>query len=60
VELNRSNFEVDKSNYFINYNYSTADWVLFLDDDVIPDHCILDAYIGAIRRYPDGKVFVGL
>jgi len=42
------------------YNYSTADWVLFLDDDVIPDSCILDAYIGAINRYPDAKVFVGL
>ncbi len=41
------------------YNYSTADWVLFLDDDVIPEPEILDAYHGAIRRYPDGKVFVG-
>jgi len=41
------------------YNYSTADWVLFLDDDVIPEPEILDAYCGAIRRYPDGKVFVG-
>ena len=44
----------------IGYNYSTADWVLFLDDDVIPDESILDAYIGALRRYPDAKVFVGL
>lgn len=41
------------------YNYSTADWVLFLDDDVIPNEHILDAYIGAIWRYPDAKVFVG-
>ena len=41
------------------YNYSTADWCLFLDDDVIPDPCILDAYIGAILRYPDAKVFIG-
>mmetsp|Transcript_12923 Transcript_12923/g.27249 ORF Transcript_12923/g.27249 Transcript_12923/m.27249 type:complete len:1014 (+) Transcript_12923:733-3774(+) len=41
------------------YNYSTADWVLFLDDDVIPQSEILDAYYGAIQRYPDGKVFVG-
>lgn len=41
------------------YNYSTADWVLLLDDDVIPDGNLLDAYIGALRRYPDGKVFVG-
>jgi len=44
----------------IGYNYSTADWVLFLDDDAIPDTNILDAYIGAIKRYPDAKVFVGL
>ena len=42
------------------YNYTTADWVLFLDDDVIPDENILDAYAGAIRRYPDSKVFVGM
>lgn len=41
------------------FNYSTADWVLFLDDDVIPDENILDAYAGALRRYPDAKVFVG-
>jgi len=42
------------------YNYSTADWVLFLDDDVIPDENIIDAYVGAILRYPSAKVFVGL
>lgn len=42
------------------YNYTTADWVLFLDDDVIPDEHILDAYAGAILRYPEAKVFVGL
>jgi len=42
------------------FNYTTADWVLFLDDDVIPDENILDAYVGAITRYPDAKVFVGL
>jgi len=41
------------------YNYSTADWLLFLDDDVIPQSEILDAYHGAILRYPDGKVYVG-
>jgi glycosyltransferase involved in cell wall biosynthesis len=42
------------------FNYTTADWVLFLDDDVIPDEHILDAYAGAIRRYPDAKVLVGM
>jgi glycosyltransferase involved in cell wall biosynthesis/LPS sulfotransferase NodH len=43
----------------IGYNYSTADWVLFIDDDVTPEQHILDAYLGAIMRYPDAKVFVG-
>lgn len=41
------------------YNYSTADWCLFLDDDVVPDPCLLDAYVGAIFRYPEARVFVG-
>lgn len=41
------------------YNYSTADYILFLDDDVLPDENLLDAYIGAIQRYPDSKVYVG-
>jgi len=42
------------------FNYSCADWVLFLDDDVVPDEHILDAYIGAIKRCPEAKVMVGL
>jgi hypothetical protein len=42
------------------FNFSTADWILFLDDDVIPNEHLLDAYAGAIRRYPYAKVFVGL
>lgn len=42
------------------YNYSTADWVLFLDDDVVPDASILDAYVGSIARYPKAKCMVGL
>jgi glycosyltransferase involved in cell wall biosynthesis len=61
----------DGCNYFCNviyyasyarntgFNYTTADWVLFLNDDVIPDSNILDSYMG-IMRYPDAKVFVGL
>lgn len=27
----------------LGYNYSTADWTLFLDDDVVPDEHLLDA-----------------
>ncbi|KAG7367993.1 family 2 glycosyl transferase [Nitzschia inconspicua] len=42
------------------YNYSTADYIIFLDDDIVPGENLLDAYIGAIRRYPDAKVYVGL
>ncbi|KAL3909830.1 MAG: hypothetical protein SGILL_007928, partial [Bacillariaceae sp.] len=41
------------------YNYSTADYIIFLDDDVMPDEHLLDAYIGSIKRYPKAKVFVG-
>jgi hypothetical protein len=43
----------------IGYNYSNADWVIFLDDDVLPDKHILDAYIGSMMRYPSAKVMVG-
>lgn len=43
----------------VGYNHSTADWIIFLDDDAYPEDNLLDAYIGAIKRYPDGKVFVG-
>jgi cellulose synthase/poly-beta-1,6-N-acetylglucosamine synthase-like glycosyltransferase len=42
------------------YNYSVADWILFLDDDVVPNTNILDAYIGAIKRYPEAKVLAGM
>lgn len=41
-------------------NRSTADWILFLDDDVCPKPELLDAYAGAIWRYPKAKVMVGL
>mmetsp|Transcript_17483 Transcript_17483/g.47688 ORF Transcript_17483/g.47688 Transcript_17483/m.47688 type:complete len:1004 (-) Transcript_17483:1972-4983(-) len=41
------------------YNFSSADFVLFLDDDVTPSPQLLDAYIGAIQRYPQACVFVG-
>ena len=38
---------------------TTATYVLFLDDDVVPDAAILDAYIGATLRHPAADVFVG-
>ena len=43
----------------LGFNYSTADWTLFLDDDVEPSEHLIDAYIGAIQRYPRAKIFVG-
>ena len=43
----------------VGYNYSTADWVLFIDDDVIVDDHLLDAYVGSIIRHPNAKVMVG-
>eukprot|EP00554_Chaetoceros_debilis_P016839 CAMPEP_0194127360 /NCGR_PEP_ID=MMETSP0150-20130528/60480_1 /TAXON_ID=122233 /ORGANISM="Chaetoceros debilis, Strain MM31A-1" /LENGTH=954 /DNA_ID=CAMNT_0038821281 /DNA_START=524 /DNA_END=3385 /DNA_ORIENTATION=+ len=42
------------------YNYSTADWVIFLDDDIVPEPHLLEAYIGSIFRYPLAKVMVGM
>lgn len=42
------------------YNHSVADWILFIDDDCIPEQNILDAYCGALKRHPDAKVLVGM
>ncbi|GAX20421.1 hypothetical protein FisN_9Hh146 [Fistulifera solaris] len=38
---------------------SMADNVVLLDDDVEPDDNLLDAYLGAIMRWPDASVYVG-
>ena len=38
---------------------ASADYVLFMDDDVEPSSTILDAYIGAIMRHPSARVLVG-
>lgn len=42
------------------YNYSVADWVLFLDDDVVPEPNLLDAYVGSLNRFPNAKVLAGM
>lgn len=39
---------------------SFGDWTVLLDDDVVPDEYILDAYLGAVLRYPKAKILVGL
>lgn len=36
-----------------------SDHVVLLDDDVVPERDILDAYLGGIDRYPDARVWVG-
>lgn len=38
---------------------SSADWVLFLDDDVVPEPDILERYAAAIRANPRATGFVG-
>jgi hypothetical protein len=37
-----------------------ADYAVLLDDDIIPDTNLLNAYYGGIKRYPDAKVWVGV
>ena len=39
--------------------HSKADHVVLLDDDVDPSVDILDAYLGAIMRWPNASAFVG-
>lgn len=41
-------------------NESHSDWILFLDDDVIPSREILIEYCKAIRKHPEARGFVGL
>ena len=38
---------------------ASGTYVLFLDDDIVPDTDLLDAYIGATLRYPTANVLVG-
>ena len=40
-------------------DYSGADYIIFLDDDVVPDRDLIDAYIGGMMRYPEAGVLVG-
>lgn len=39
--------------------YSNADWILFLDDDVIPHEQLLFAYATAIKNHPGAVGFFG-
>ncbi|RFM27819.1 glycosyltransferase family 2 protein [Deminuibacter soli] len=37
-----------------------ADWILFLDDDIIVPPNLLETYAAAIQQYPDATGFIGL
>lgn len=37
-----------------------GDWAVLLDDDVLPEAGLLDAYIGAIQRQPAATAYVGV
>jgi GT2 family glycosyltransferase len=38
---------------------ATGEWLIFLDDDCIPDATFLSGYIDAIKEHPDYQVFEG-
>jgi glycosyltransferase involved in cell wall biosynthesis len=37
-----------------------GDWTVLLDDDVVPDKHLIDAYLGAIARNPAAQIIVGV
>jgi len=39
--------------------HSKADYAVMIDDDVTPESHLLDAYLGAIMRWPNASVLVG-
>lgn len=39
---------------------STAEWYVLLDDDILPDENLLQAYTDAIRAEPEATGFIGL
>ncbi len=41
-------------------NMGSGDWILLLDDDVIPSNDLLHVYAAAIRSAPDESGFIGL
>jgi glycosyltransferase involved in cell wall biosynthesis len=59
VQVNASNMGASASRN-AGIAASCGDWIVLLDDDIIPEASLLDAYLGAIRRHPAAKIFVGL
>lgn len=58
VFLNEENVGASESRN-IGLSQAFSDQVVLLDDDVVPERHILDAYLGGIDRYPDAHVWVG-
>ena len=38
---------------------SFSDHAILLDDDIVPKNNLIDAYVSAIERYPDAKIYIG-
>lgn len=58
VYVNKENMGASESRN-IGLSQAFSDQVVLLDDDVVPERHMLDAYLGGIDRYPDAHVWVG-
>lgn len=58
VFVNKENVGASESRN-IGLSQAFSDHVVLLDDDVVPEPHILDAYLGGIDRFPDAHVWVG-
>lgn len=58
VFVNEENIGASESRN-IGLSQAFSDQVVLLDDDVVPEPHILDAYLGGIDRHPDAHVWVG-
>lgn len=58
VWYNKSNLGASQSRN-VGISQSSGDYTILLDDDVIPDENLIDAYLGGIQRFPDAKILVG-
>ena len=59
VRKNTSNLEASRTRN-VGLDESSSDWVLFLDDDVIPDNQLLYAYVDAMTKHGTKYGFVGM
>jgi GT2 family glycosyltransferase len=44
----------------IGFEAGSGDYVLFIDDDVIPNHHLIEEYLSVIKHHPDAPGYVGL